>query len=181
MQDDGNILYQPQWGSFSPAHTFIATSDIHLKHKLRMSRSEVIDAVGMAVGYARKYLDYVEFSAEDASRSDRDFLSILLYFRRARTMLRPKYAHDSIADVTGYLRSSFDWTNTKPDMRDRVIRSIAGQCETIEACTGSLLRAQQITWSNIGVEFPLEAACFRFDAGGWADDIESVLAVRKEC
>jgi 2-isopropylmalate synthase len=55
-------------------HTFIATSDIHLKHKLRMSRSEVLDTVGMAVGYARKHLDYVEFSAEDASRSDPEFL-----------------------------------------------------------------------------------------------------------
>ena len=55
-------------------HTFIATSDIHLKHKLRMDRSEVLDAVGAAVRYARKHLDYVEFSAEDASRSDPDFL-----------------------------------------------------------------------------------------------------------
>ena len=55
-------------------HTFIATSDIHLKHKLRMDRSEVLDAVGAAVRYARKHLDYVEFSAEDASRSDPEFL-----------------------------------------------------------------------------------------------------------
>ncbi len=55
-------------------HVFIATSDIHLKHKLMMSRQEVIDAAGWAVGYAKKHLDYVEFSAEDASRSDRDYL-----------------------------------------------------------------------------------------------------------
>jgi 2-isopropylmalate synthase len=55
-------------------HVFIATSDIHLKHKLMMSRQEVVDAAAWAVGYAKKRLDYVEFSAEDASRSDRDYL-----------------------------------------------------------------------------------------------------------
>jgi len=56
-------------------HIFIATSDIHMKHKLRMSRSEVLDAAVWAVSYARKHIDYIEFSAEDASRSDRDFLA----------------------------------------------------------------------------------------------------------
>ena len=55
-------------------HIFIATSDIHLKHKLMMSRQEVLDAAAWAIGYAKKHLDYVEFSAEDASRSDRDYL-----------------------------------------------------------------------------------------------------------
>ncbi|MFI5395644.1 MAG: 2-isopropylmalate synthase [Candidatus Binatia bacterium] len=55
-------------------HIFIATSDIHLKRKLMMSRQEVVDAACWAVQYAKKYLDYIEFSAEDASRSDRDYL-----------------------------------------------------------------------------------------------------------
>jgi 2-isopropylmalate synthase len=55
-------------------HIVIATSDIHLKHKLRMSRQEVIDAAVWAVSFAKKHLDYVEFSAEDASRSDLDYL-----------------------------------------------------------------------------------------------------------
>src|SRR5437762_1050640 len=55
-------------------HIFIATSDIHLKHKLMMSRQEVMDAAAWAVGFAKKHLDYVEFSAEDASRTDRDYL-----------------------------------------------------------------------------------------------------------
>ena len=55
-------------------HTFIATSDIHLKHKLGKSREEVLDSAVEAVRYARKYCDDVEFSAEDASRSDREFL-----------------------------------------------------------------------------------------------------------
>jgi 2-isopropylmalate synthase len=55
-------------------HIFIATSDIHLKHKLMMSRQEALDASVWAISYAKKYLDYIEFSAEDASRSDRDYL-----------------------------------------------------------------------------------------------------------
>lgn len=55
-------------------HTFIATSDIHLKHKLRMTREEVLEAAVAAVKRARKYTSDVEFSAEDAFRSDLDFL-----------------------------------------------------------------------------------------------------------
>ncbi|HSD10741.1 MAG TPA: 2-isopropylmalate synthase [Candidatus Binatia bacterium] len=55
-------------------HIFIATSDLHLKRKLMMSHEEVVDAACEAVRYAKKYLDHVEFSAEDASRSDRDYL-----------------------------------------------------------------------------------------------------------
>jgi 2-isopropylmalate synthase len=55
-------------------HTFIATSDIHLEHKLRMSRERVLEEVDRAVRQARDYVDDVEFSAEDATRSDRDYL-----------------------------------------------------------------------------------------------------------
>ncbi len=67
------------WGAVQHAahpriHTFIATSDIHLKYKLKMSREEVLAAAVEAVRHARSYTDNVEFSAEDGSRSDRDFL-----------------------------------------------------------------------------------------------------------
>lgn len=55
-------------------HTFIATSDIHMRYKLRMSREEVIDSAVNGVQKARSYCDEVEFSAEDASRSDPKFL-----------------------------------------------------------------------------------------------------------
>ncbi len=55
-------------------HTFIATSDIHMEHKLRMSREQVLEQVDRAVRQARGYCDDVEFSAEDATRSDADFL-----------------------------------------------------------------------------------------------------------
>ena len=56
-------------------HTFIATSDIHLEHKLRMSREEVLEAAHKAVSLAKRLTGRVEFSAEDSTRSDLDFLA----------------------------------------------------------------------------------------------------------
>jgi 2-isopropylmalate synthase len=55
-------------------HTFIATSDIHLEYKLKMSRDEVVSAAVGSVKYSKSLTDNIEFSAEDGSRSDRDFL-----------------------------------------------------------------------------------------------------------
>lgn len=55
-------------------HTFIATSDIHLKHKLNMDRDQVVREAVDAVRYAKGFTDNVEFSTEDGTRSDRDFL-----------------------------------------------------------------------------------------------------------
>jgi 2-isopropylmalate synthase len=55
-------------------HTFVATSDIHLQYKLQKSREEVLEMSCQAVRLARKYTDDVEFSAEDATRSDLDYL-----------------------------------------------------------------------------------------------------------
>jgi 2-isopropylmalate synthase len=55
-------------------HTFIATSDIHMKHKLRMSREQVLEAAVAAVKRAKSYTEDVEFSAEDASRTEPAFL-----------------------------------------------------------------------------------------------------------
>ena len=78
-------------------HVFIATSDIHLKHKLMMSRQEVIDAATWAVQLARKHVDYVEFSAEDASRSDPEYLTEVfsaVIEAGARTL--------NVPDTTGY-------------------------------------------------------------------------------
>jgi len=56
-------------------HVFIATSDIHLTHKLRIEREECIDRAVAAVRRARRYTDDVEFSAEDATRTDVAFLA----------------------------------------------------------------------------------------------------------
>ncbi len=55
-------------------HTFLATSDIHMKYKLKMSREQVTELAVLSVRHAAKYTPNVEFSAEDASRSDLDFV-----------------------------------------------------------------------------------------------------------
>lgn len=67
------------WGAVQNAvkpriHTFIATSDIHMEYKLKMTREQVIERAVDAVKYAKSFTDDVEFSAEDGSRSDWDFL-----------------------------------------------------------------------------------------------------------
>jgi len=55
-------------------HTFVATSDIHLEYKLKKTRAEVIEMTRQAVRLARDFADEIEFSAEDATRSDVDYL-----------------------------------------------------------------------------------------------------------
>src|SRR5271169_3161862 len=55
-------------------HTFLATSDLHLHYKLRMTREQALEAISTNVRYARERCAEVEFSAEDASRTDMDFL-----------------------------------------------------------------------------------------------------------
>ena len=55
-------------------HTFIATSDLHLERKLRMTKEKCLEAAVAAVRQARQYTDDVQFSAEDATRSDLEFL-----------------------------------------------------------------------------------------------------------
>jgi len=78
-------------------HTFIATSDIHLKYKLKKSRQQVLDEAAAAVEMARQYTDDVEFSAEDATRTELDYLeevSKAVVGAGARTVNLP--------DTTGY-------------------------------------------------------------------------------
>ena len=55
-------------------HVFIATSDLHLKEKLKMTREEVLDSVIELISYAKEHFTEIEFSAEDATRSDLDYL-----------------------------------------------------------------------------------------------------------
>src|ERR1700693_81042 len=78
-------------------HTFIATSDIHLKYKLKKSRQQVLDEAVAAVELARQHVDDVEFSAEDGARTDPDYLeeiSKAVVAAGARTV--------NIPDTVGY-------------------------------------------------------------------------------
>jgi len=78
-------------------HTFLATSDLHLEHKLRMSRAEVLARVADMVGYACSLCSDVEFSAEDASRSDPAFLHAVL-----EVAIRAGATTLNIPDTVGY-------------------------------------------------------------------------------
>ena len=60
-------------GGLNYIHTFIATSDIHLQYKLKMTREQALDKAIEAVEYGKSRGLKVEFSAEDATRTDREF------------------------------------------------------------------------------------------------------------
>src|SRR5271163_2614931 len=95
-------------------HTFLATSDIHLKYKLRKSRQEVLDAAVSAVELARTYVDDVEFSAEDGARTDPDYLeqvSKAVVAAGARTV--------NIPDTVGY-----STPDEYGDMIGRIVRAL---------------------------------------------------------
>ncbi|MCK9287524.1 MAG: 2-isopropylmalate synthase [Sphaerochaetaceae bacterium] len=78
-------------------HTFIATSDLHLEYKLKMSRQQALDQVASMVRYARDLCPEVEFSAEDASRSDIDFLYDVI-----ETAIESGASIINIPDTVGY-------------------------------------------------------------------------------
>jgi 2-isopropylmalate synthase len=78
-------------------HTFCATSDIHLEHKLKKSRAQVIEMTRRAVAQARNYAEDVEFSAEDATRSDIDYLCEVL-----ETAVEAGASVLNVPDTVGY-------------------------------------------------------------------------------
>src|SRR6202051_119134 len=89
-------------------HTFIATSEIHLKYKLKKSQQQVLDEAVAAVTLARSYTDDVEFSAEDASRTDWDYLeqiSKAVVAAGARTVNLPDTVGYSVPEEYGALIS----------------------------------------------------------------------------
>jgi 2-isopropylmalate synthase len=78
-------------------HTFIATSDLHLERKLRMTRQECLDAAVAAVRLAKTYTDDVQFSAEDATRSDPEFL-----WRVVESVIQAGATTINLPDTVGY-------------------------------------------------------------------------------
>ncbi|MBF2025440.1 MAG: 2-isopropylmalate synthase [Oscillatoriales cyanobacterium C42_A2020_001] len=82
----------------SRIHTFIATSDIHLEYKLRKTRKEVLSIAEEMVAYAKTFMDDIEFSPEDAGRSDPEFLYEML--ERA---IAAGATTINIPDTVGYL------------------------------------------------------------------------------
>src|SRR4029077_17692308 len=87
-------------------HTFIATSEIHLKYKLKKSQQQVLDEAVAAVELARQYTDDVEFSAEDATRTEPGYLeqiSRAVVAAGARTVNLPDTVGYSVPEEYGAL------------------------------------------------------------------------------
>ncbi len=111
MEKDISVAWEALRGARQPRiHTFLATSDIHLAFKLKISREDALRQTGAMVAHARSLCPDVEFSPEDATRSDVDFLCQVLQAAvdsGARTL--------NIPDTVGY---------TMPDEYGRLIRTI---------------------------------------------------------
>ena len=98
-------------------HTFIATSPIHMENKLRMSPDQVLEAAVKAVRLAREYTDDVEFSAEDAVRSETDFL-----VRIFDAVIAAGAATINVPDTVGYSIPSV-WGDLMRNLIERVTNS----------------------------------------------------------
>ncbi len=79
-------------------HVFLATSPVHMEYKLKMSQEQVLESIAHHVAYAKKYMSNIEFSAEDATRSDWDFLC-----RAVDIAIKNGATTVNIPDTTGYL------------------------------------------------------------------------------
>lgn len=97
-------------------HAFCATSDIHLEHKLKKTRAEVITMTRAAVSQARNYADDVEFSAEDATRSDIDYLCEVL-----DTAVDAGASVLNVPDTVGYTTPT-EMARLVEQVRERVVR-----------------------------------------------------------
>jgi len=97
-EEDINVAIEAVASARKPRiHTFIATSDIHLQYKLKKTRSEVLRDAVAAVELAKKFTDDVEFSAEDAYRSNREYL-----YEIVQAVIEAGATTVNIPDTVGY-------------------------------------------------------------------------------
>ena len=107
----------------SRIHTFIATSDLHLERKLRITREQCLEALIASVRQARRYTDDVEFSAEDATRTDMEFMC-----RVVETAIDNGATTINLPDTVGYstpeeIAEFFTEVRTRVPNADRAIFS----------------------------------------------------------
>jgi 2-isopropylmalate synthase len=99
VHKDIDAAYEAIKGAASPRiHTFLATSHVHMQYKLKMSSERVLEMIEEAVTYAKKYCSDVEFSAEDAMRSEPEFLA-----KAIRTAIKAGATVVNIPDTVGYV------------------------------------------------------------------------------
>jgi 2-isopropylmalate synthase len=121
-REDIDRAWQALRGAARPRiHTFLATSDIHLEHKLRISRAQCREQAREAVRLAKSLCDDVEFSPEDATRTDRDFLCEVL-----QAVVDAGATTLNIPDTVGY---------TTPEEFFEIIRFIRERVQGIESLT----------------------------------------------
>ena len=99
-------------------HVFIATSPLHMEYKLRMKPEQVLEQAGKMVAYAKKYCSNIEFSAEDATRSDVEFLRQVV-----ETAIANGATTVNIPDTVGY---------TTPEEMKRLIEDLRGNVKGAE-------------------------------------------------
>jgi len=121
IKNDIDLAWEAVQGAKHPRiHTFIATSEIHMKYKLKMQREDVLQRVKDMVAYAHGLCADVEFSPEDAGRSDPDFLYIVL-----EEAIKAGATTINIPDTVGY---------TIPEEFGRLISGIIQNTKGIENC-----------------------------------------------
>jgi len=121
-EKDIDAAYQAIKKAVSPRiHTFIATSPVHMEYKLRMAPEKVLEKTAEMVRYAKKLCSDIEFSAEDATRSDPDFLAQVV-----RVAIKNGATVINIPDTVGY--------TTPQEMRETIENLIKAvpECDGIE-------------------------------------------------
>ena len=115
-QDVARAAEALKYAAHPRIHTFVATSDIHLEHKLRKTRAEVIEMTRAAIHQARNYAEEIEFSAEDATRSDIDYLCEVL-----DVAVDAGASVLNVPDTVGYT-TPVEFTHLVEQVRERVVR-----------------------------------------------------------
>jgi 2-isopropylmalate synthase len=100
-------------------HVFLASSDLHLEYKLKMSRQQALDQAAESVRLARTFVDDVEFSPEDATRSDREFLIEIV-----RTAIEAGATTINMPDTVGY---------TTPEEYGQMFREVRERIPAVDA------------------------------------------------
>jgi 2-isopropylmalate synthase len=113
--EDVDAAIESLQGARNPRiHIFIATSDIHMEHKLRMTRAQVIEATGASVRKAKHFCSDVEFSCEDATRTDAEFMAEVV-----RVAIAAGATTINIPDTVGYTVPE-EYTEILTGLRERV-------------------------------------------------------------
>jgi len=133
-------------------HVFLATSDLHLSRKLRITREACFEAVVEGVRHARRFTDDVEFSAEDATRSDFDFLC-----RVIEGAIRAGCRTINLPDTVGY---------AVPDEMREFFAAVQGGARQVECCVnGAGERAGNAALEEVVMAFRVRRNRLPFETG----------------